>query len=146
MVQHPDLTAICKTLADDKTKASDELMKALNHRQNGIVKAHRIGDTHILVIFDRETLPLDVVPMSYINEGKRLTVRVTKIKPVRCMTCQFHGHSADACPTGVVHCPYCGLNHKYSDCPVRKRRHQYECVNCYNRGNRYWGHGAFDNK
>ncbi len=71
---------------------------------------------------------------------------VTKQKPVRCTECQKHGHAAGACPTGAVICPYCGYNHRYNECPVRKRPYYYQCRNCYNSGYEYWGHGAFDDR
>ncbi len=96
--------------------------------------------------FDRETLPLSVVPSTSINEGKSLTVMVTKQKPVRCTGCQGHGHAAGACPTGTVICPYCGYNHRYNECPVRKRPYYYQCWNCYSNGYEHRGHGAFDDK
>ncbi len=144
VIQHPDLSfQIPKT-----DKNNEKLLTALNARQNGISAAHHLGQNKntVLVTFDRETLPLSVVPSTSINEGKSLTVMVTKQKPVRCTGCQGHGHTAGACPTGTVICPYCGYNHRYNECQVRKRPYYYQCWNCYSNGYEHRGHGAFDDK
>ncbi len=73
MVQHPDLTAISKSNEKNKAKEKELLMAALKARQNGITNAHCIGknQNQTLITFDRETLPLNVIPESYINEGKK---------------------------------------------------------------------------
>ncbi|MES9882908.1 MAG: hypothetical protein ABW185_18730, partial [Sedimenticola sp.] len=144
MIQHPDLSF--QVPKEDKN--NEKLLTALNARQNGIIAAHQLGQdkSTILATFDRETLPLSVIPATCINEGKSLTVMVTKQKPVRCTGCQQHGHTAGACPTGIVSCPYCGYNHKYNECPVKKQKYHYQCRNCYDSGYNYRGHGAFDDR